>query len=112
MELYICGDPERSSRYTTVAHAEVGAPHQRWTVYINPNHTDYVPLGDEADRATRVMELGKKFGIRPIQRIKPDARVRGGTYTLYLVRVPKEGLHSVPAWDGTFIEQAPRVAPA
>ena len=105
MELYVCGDPERSSRYTTVAHAEVGAPSKRWTVYINPKHTDYVPLGDEEDRAQRVMALGKKFGLKPIRRIKPDERKKSGSYVLYLVRVPKTDLHLAPEWDGAYVEQ-------
>lgn len=105
MQLYICGDPERSSRYTTVAHAEVGDPGKRWTVYVNPNHTDYVPLGDEEDRAARALALGERFALKPIRRIKPDERKKSGFYVLYLVRVPKHDLHLAPAWDGTFIEQ-------
>lgn len=109
MELYIYGDPKRSSRYTTVPHAEVGAPHKQWTVYINPAHTDYVPLGtDESDRAARVLELGRKFGLKPIRRVKPNDSA-AGQYVLYLLRVPKTDLHRALQWDGTFIEQGPAV---
>lgn len=106
MDLYVCGDPVRSSRYTRVLHAEIGAPHKQWQVYINKHHTDYVPLThDEGERAARVMELGKRFGLKPTRRTKPDARHSDGTYTLLQVRVPKTDLAGAPAWDGTFIEE-------